>query len=42
MFVESSAAGIIKSITDTKDLTADNETALKEAIEKFKRGFATS
>lgn len=41
-FVDSGAAGIVQSITDTKDLTADNEAALKEAIDKFKRGFATS
>ncbi|WP_151733723.1 F0F1 ATP synthase subunit alpha [Paenibacillus tengchongensis] len=41
-FVDSSAPEILKSITDTKDLTADNETALKAAIDKFKKGFATS
>jgi len=41
-FVESSAADIIKSINETKDLTADNEAALKAAIDTFKRGFATS
>ncbi|WP_150270588.1 F0F1 ATP synthase subunit alpha [Paenibacillus tepidiphilus] len=41
-FVDSSASEILKSITDTKDLTADNEAALKEAINTFKRGFATS
>lgn len=33
---------ILASIRDTKDLTADNENALKEAIEKFRKGFATN
>jgi F-type H+-transporting ATPase subunit alpha len=41
-YIDSSATEILQSITDTKDLTADNEAALKETIEKFKRGFATS
>ena len=39
-FVETSHSEILASIRDTKDLTADNETALKEAIEQFRRGFA--
>lgn len=41
-FIESQHADVLQSITDTKDLTADNEAKLKEVIEKFKRGFATS
>jgi F-type H+-transporting ATPase subunit alpha len=40
--MDSSAAEVAQSIRDTKDLTADNEAALKAAIDKFKRGFATS
>lgn len=41
-FVEASYPNIFKSIVETKDITADNDAALKEAIEKFKKGFATS
>lgn len=41
-FVKSQHAEILQSITDTKDLVADNEAKLKEVIEKFKKGFATS
>jgi F-type H+-transporting ATPase subunit alpha len=41
-FVDSEHPEVLQSITDTKDLTADNEEALKAAIEKFKRGFASS
>ncbi|WP_172255998.1 F0F1 ATP synthase subunit alpha [Saccharibacillus deserti] len=33
---------ILDSIIQTKDLTSDNEKALVAAIEKFKKGFATS
>ncbi|WP_438447493.1 F0F1 ATP synthase subunit alpha [Gorillibacterium sp. sgz5001074] len=33
---------ILASIRDTKDLTSDNENALKDAIEKFRKGFATT
>lgn len=33
---------IFASIRDTKDLTSDNENALKDAIEKFRKGFATT
>lgn len=39
-FLESNHPEIMASIRDTKDLVADNETALKAAIDKFKRGFA--
>ncbi|MCL6458623.1 MAG: F0F1 ATP synthase subunit alpha [Gorillibacterium sp.] len=39
-FVQTSHSKILDSIRDTKDLTADNETALKEAIEQFRKGFA--
>ncbi|GGH32753.1 F0F1 ATP synthase subunit alpha [Paenibacillus segetis] len=41
-FIDSQHADVLQSIVDTKDLTADNEAKLKDAIEKFKRGFATS
>ncbi|MNC07702.1 ATP synthase subunit alpha [compost metagenome] len=41
-YMDSSAADVAQSIRDTKDLTADNEAALKAAIDTFKRGFATS
>ncbi|ANS76143.1 ATP synthase subunit alpha [Paenibacillus yonginensis] len=39
-FVENQHGEVLQSIRDTKDLTAENETALKEVIEKFKKGFA--
>ncbi|MEC0373301.1 F0F1 ATP synthase subunit alpha [Paenibacillus chibensis] len=39
-FLESNHPEILASIRDTKDLVADNEAALKDAIAKFKRGFA--
>jgi F-type H+-transporting ATPase subunit alpha len=39
-FLDSNHPEIIKSIEDTKDLTADNEKALTEALTKFKKGFA--
>ncbi|MGG4216717.1 F0F1 ATP synthase subunit alpha [Paenibacillus jamilae] len=41
-FMESDHQDVLQSIRDTKDLVADNETALKAAIEKFKKSFATS
>ncbi|MDF2925845.1 MAG: synthase subunit alpha [Paenibacillaceae bacterium] len=41
-YLENFAQGILTSIRDTKDLTADNENALKEAIEKFRKGFAVN
>ena len=41
VFVETQHNEVLQSIRDTKDLTADNETLLKEVIEKFKKGFAT-
>ncbi|MGG6314493.1 F0F1 ATP synthase subunit alpha [Paenibacillus macerans] len=41
-FVSSQHDDVLQSIRDTKDLTADNETKLKEVIEQFKRGFATT
>jgi F-type H+-transporting ATPase subunit alpha len=41
-FVESNRPEILQSITDTKDLLADNETALKDAIETFKKGFSVT
>ncbi|MNW43923.1 ATP synthase subunit alpha [compost metagenome] len=41
-FVKSQHGEVLQSIRDTKDLVADNEAKLKEVIEKFKKGFATS
>lgn len=41
-FLESNHPEILASIRDTKDLVADNEAALKDAIAKFKRGFAVT
>jgi F-type H+-transporting ATPase subunit alpha len=41
-FLDSSHPEIVKSIETTKDLTSDNENALKEAVAKFKKGFATT
>lgn len=41
-FIESNKPEILQSITDTKDLTSDNENALKAAIDQFKKGFAAS
>lgn len=41
-FMESNHQDVLQSIRDTKDLVADNEAALKAAIEKFKKSFATS
>ncbi|MNO83795.1 ATP synthase subunit alpha [compost metagenome] len=41
-FIESNRSEILQSIRDTKDLVADNETALKDAIETFKKGFSVS
>ncbi|OAB37642.1 F0F1 ATP synthase subunit alpha [Paenibacillus macquariensis subsp. defensor] len=41
-FVESNHPEIPQSIRDTKDLIADNEAALKEAIATFKKGFSVS
>lgn len=41
-FIASQHEDVLRSIRDTKDLTADNETKLKEVIEQFKRGFATT
>ncbi|CAJ1317828.1 F0F1 ATP synthase subunit alpha [Paenibacillus sp. PK4536] len=41
-YMASSQDAILQSIRDTKDLTADNEKALVDAINTFKKGFATS
>ncbi|CAM2822540.1 MULTISPECIES: F0F1 ATP synthase subunit alpha [Paenibacillus] len=41
-FMESSHPEILQSIRDTKELTADNENALKGAIEKFRKSFSVS
>lgn len=41
-FMVSSHPEILQSIVDNKDLTADNETALKVAIEQFRKSFAAS
>ncbi|WNQ11553.1 F0F1 ATP synthase subunit alpha [Paenibacillus aurantius] len=41
-FLDSSHPEILASIRDTKDIVADNEKALGEAITKFLKGFAVS
>jgi F-type H+-transporting ATPase subunit alpha len=41
-YVDANYPEIFASIRDTKDLTSDNEKALVEAINKFKKSFATS
>jgi F-type H+-transporting ATPase subunit alpha len=41
-FLDASHPEILASIRDTKDITADNEKALIEAIQQFKKGFARS
>jgi F-type H+-transporting ATPase subunit alpha len=41
-YVAANSPEILASIRDTKDLTADNEKALVEAIVNFKKGFAVS
>ncbi|KIL37980.1 ATP F0F1 synthase subunit alpha [Gordoniibacillus kamchatkensis] len=41
-FLDASHPEILASIRDTKDITADNENALKAAIDQFKKGFARS
>ncbi|WP_152396321.1 F0F1 ATP synthase subunit alpha [Paenibacillus guangzhouensis] len=40
--LESNEPAILQSIVDTKDITADNEKALIDAINKFKKGFNVS
>jgi len=41
-FIDSNHPEIAASIRDTKDLTADNEKALVDAITKFKKSFAVT
>ncbi|MDO7906524.1 F0F1 ATP synthase subunit alpha [Paenibacillus sp. JX-17] len=41
-FIDSNHPEVLQSIRDTKDLVPENDAALKAAIEKFKKGFATS
>ena len=41
-YLDSNSPEIGQSIRDTKDITADNEKALVEAINKFKKSFAVS
>ncbi|CAM3459194.1 F0F1 ATP synthase subunit alpha [Marinicrinis lubricantis] len=41
-FVDSNHPEIFASITETKDITADNEKALVAAIEQFKKSFSVS
>lgn len=41
-YIESNNEEIFASIRDTKDLTEDNEKALTDVINKFKKGFAAS
>jgi F-type H+/Na+-transporting ATPase subunit alpha len=41
-FLRRSHDGILATIRETKDLTEDTTTALKDAIEEFRQGFETS
>lgn len=41
-FMDASHPEILASIRDTKDITSDNEKALVDAIQQFKKGFARS
>ncbi|CAG7655606.1 F0F1 ATP synthase subunit alpha [Paenibacillus allorhizosphaerae] len=41
-FLDSNRPEILANIRDTNDLTADNEKALVDAIQQFKKGFAPS
>jgi F-type H+-transporting ATPase subunit alpha len=41
-YVDANRPEIFQSIRDTKDLTSDNEGALKDAIATFKKSFAAS
>ena len=41
-YVDANKPEILASIRDTKDLTADNEKVLVEAIKTFKKSFAVS
>lgn len=41
-YLDSNRPEILQSIRDTKDITADNDKALLEAIQQFKKGFAAS
>jgi F-type H+-transporting ATPase subunit alpha len=41
-YVDANYGQVYANIRETKDLTADNEKVLVEAIEKFKKGFAVS
>ncbi|KZE77940.1 F0F1 ATP synthase subunit alpha [Paenibacillus elgii] len=41
-YLDTSRPEILQSIRDTKDLTADNEKALTDAIAQFKRSFSVS
>jgi F-type H+-transporting ATPase subunit alpha len=41
-FLESNRPEVLNSIRDTKDITADNDKALVDAINTFKKSFAVS
>jgi F-type H+/Na+-transporting ATPase subunit alpha len=41
-FLKRSQAGILTSIRETKDLSEDTVTALKDAVEEFRKSFETS
>ncbi|UJF33279.1 F0F1 ATP synthase subunit alpha [Paenibacillus hexagrammi] len=41
-YLDSNRPEILQSIRDTKDLTADNDKALAESIQQFKKSFAVS
>ncbi|MNI25457.1 ATP synthase subunit alpha [compost metagenome] len=41
-FLDASRPEILASIRDTKDIVPDNDKALTDAIQQFKRSFAAS
>lgn len=41
-YLDSNHEAVLASVRETHDLTADNEKALQEAIEKFRKGFSTN
>lgn len=41
-FIESNKPEVLENIRETKDLTSENEKALQDAINQFKKGFAPS
>ncbi|WP_439952175.1 hypothetical protein, partial [Klebsiella pneumoniae] len=41
-FMVSNKPEVLESIRTTKEITADNEAALKDSIESFRKSFSTS